>query len=78
MTHSAFPLLQNMLHAGKISADVGAKLQTLAAACAVYDFKAAQKTQVELANADWNTTKDFMKGIRFLISLGLIKSGAAR
>jgi hypothetical protein len=61
-----------------VTADAQVKLQLLASQCAVYDFRGAQKTQSELANIDWNASKDWQKGVRNLVTLALVKSGGAR
>ena len=43
------------------------------AAVAVYDFKAANTHQMAMANFDWNDHKDWLTGLKHLISIGLKK-----
>jgi hypothetical protein len=43
------------------------------AACAVYDFRTANSHQTTMANFDWNEHKDWLKGLKHLISIGLKK-----
>jgi hypothetical protein len=66
---------QKKLQEGRVAGDAAAKLCTLAAQCAAFDFHGAQKTQTELASVDWAQTKDWLRGIRGMVSLALIKSG---
>ena len=68
--------LQSKLQEGRMSGDAAAKLCTLAAQCAAYDFHGAQRTQTELASVDWAQTKDWLRGVRGMVSLALIKSAA--
>jgi hypothetical protein len=70
--------VQTKLQAGRISADVGAKLAVLGGQFAAYDFRGAQRTQTELANLDWNETKEWLKGVRQLVTLAVVKSGGGR
>jgi hypothetical protein len=71
-------LAQTKLQAGAVTPDAQVKLQLLASQCAAYDFRGAQKTQSELANIDWNASKEWQKGVRNLVTLALVKSGGAR
>ncbi len=57
-----------------MTGDAAAKLSSLAAQCAAFDFNGAQKTQMELASVDWAQTKDWLRGIRGMVSLALLKS----
>ena len=59
-----------------MSGDAAAKLCIFASQCASYDFHGAQKTQTELASIDWAQTKDWLRGVRGMVSLALIKSAA--
>ena len=68
--------LQTKIQEGRMSGEAAAKLCTLAAQCAAYDFVGAQKTQTELASIDWSHTKDWLRGVRGMVSLALIKSAA--
>ena len=51
-----------------------AKLHLLGASCAAGDYRSATKTVSDLAALDWDNTKDWMKGIRFLVTLAFVKS----
>jgi hypothetical protein len=39
----------------------------------VYDFRTANSHQTTMANFDWNEHKDWLKGLKHLISIGLKK-----
>ena len=70
-----FYFLQEKYQLGHVSPEILVKLQGIASACSIYDFRTAQKAVVELAKMDWANTKDWQKGIRHIVTLGLIKSG---
>lgn len=72
---AALSTIQSKIQDGRMAGDAAAKLSSLAAQCAAYDFVGAQKTQTELASVDWAQTKDWLRGIRGMVSLALIKSG---
>lgn len=55
--------------------DTAAKLISLAAAMGAYDFVRAAKLQAELAKLDWKETKEWIRGVRSLVTLCLTKSG---
>jgi hypothetical protein len=57
-----------------VNASVEAKLSAIAGHFAVYNFKAAEKASSELATSDWANCKDFVKAVKILSNLGLIKS----
>ena len=69
---------QTKLQAGAVAPEAQVKLQVLASQCAAYDFRAAQKTQTEMASIDWNASKEWQKGVRNLVTLALVKSGGSR
>ncbi len=43
------------------------------AACGVYDFRTANATQLDMAKLDWNDHKEWLKGVKQLITIGLKK-----
>ena len=45
----------------------------LPTACSGYDFKLANTYHVAMVNVDWNDHKDWLKGVRTLITIGLKK-----
>lgn len=65
---------QSKFSLSQISPGVSAKLLALAQAFAAYDFKAARKVEGDLAS-DWAATKEWLKGVRHIVTLGLLKSG---
>ena len=77
MLHS-LSLSQTKLQSGAVAGEAQVKLQLLAAQCAAYDFRAAQKTQMEMASIDWNASKEWQKGVRQIVTLALVKSGGSR
>ena len=68
--------LQTKFTGGQVSPDAAAKLVALGAQLASYDFAGANRTQMELAQVDWGRTKEWHKGVRYLTTLALVKSGA--
>lgn len=60
---------------GMLKAEVVAKLMELSAALGAYDFKKALKLQAELATLDWNSTKEWVRGLRNLVAVCATKSG---
>ena len=66
---------QAKLQAGQVAPDAAAKLVVLGGQCAAYDFAGANKTQMELATIDWGRTKEWHKGVRYLTTIALVKSG---
>lgn len=74
-THTPTHRTQAKLQSGQIAPEAAAKLLTLGAQCAAYDFAGANRTQMELATVDWGRTKEWHKGVRYLAALALVKSG---
>ena len=68
--------LQNNYEKGHITPEIAGKLYTLASQCATKDFRGAQRTHMDLGSLDWNLTKEWLKGIRNLVTLALVKGGA--
>ncbi len=68
------PNAQGKYQAGQVSGEVLAKLRALSESMAAYDFKSAQKVQMELATMEWNATKEWQKGVRHIVTLALIKT----
>lgn len=56
--------------------EIEAKLVTLGGHFSTYNFILAEKVQTDLANS-WSQTKDYLKGVKHLVSLGLAKSRAS-
>jgi len=61
------------MHHGQVSPSTVARLQELTTACSGYDFKLANTYHVAMVNVDWNDHKDWLKGVRNLITIGLKK-----
>ena len=69
------PPPQTKFSLSQVKPDIEAKLSALANSFLAYNFKAAEKTQLELA-ASWADTKDFVKAVRVLVSLGMPRWGS--
>jgi len=71
-------LIKTKYSNGLVNNEVLNKLRSIVDAVAAYDFKTAQKLSGEMATMDWNNTKDWQKGVRHIVTLGLIKSQGTR
>ena len=67
--------MQAKASAGGLKPDIVAKLTDLSGAMGSYDFKRGAKLQSELATMEWAQTKEWIKGVRNLVTLCLTKSG---
>lgn len=70
-----FFYLQAKASAGALKADVIAKVMELSSCLAQQDFKRGPKLLSELAGAEWAQTKEWLRGIRGLVTLCATKSG---
>jgi hypothetical protein len=68
--------MQNKAHAGALKPDVIAKVVDLSTSLGAYDFKRGAKLLSELASMEWAQTKEWIRGIRNLVTLCVTKSEA--
>ena len=66
----AVSLLEQRMRAGAVSSSVEAQLAEMGRACASRNFSAAHQVNQRLSTTEWNTHKDWLKGLKFLIMLG--------
>lgn len=68
-------LMQAKASSGALKADVIAKVMELSSCLGQHDFKKGPKLLAELASAEWAQTKEWLRGIRGLVTLCVTKSG---
>ena len=59
---------------GLIPAPVETRLSAIAACFTSYDYRGAEKAAATMASSDWAATKDFIRPLKLLATLGLAKS----
>ncbi len=68
------PAAQTKFSLGQVRADLCERLAAIAAAMAAYNFREAELLVSDMAARDWAATKEFIKGPKTLVALGLAKS----
>ena len=59
---------------GQVSPAVEAKLSSMSEHLNRHEYRPAEKLTTSLATTDWMSTKDFIRPLKTLVNLGLVKS----
>ncbi len=66
--------MQQKFSMSLIPAPVEARLSAIAECFTTHDYRSAEKAATTMASSDWSATKDFIRPIKLLATLGLAKS----